>query len=118
VAPEPPGDGLNTNAVYGFQAREGRGRARETWVMQRASDGERGMLRDPYVGDHRHPALPGRLAFMGVGLPWLSWFWEWGRVDPAARHASPWFRLLIVPGVAALWPLLLRLWVNSPRSGT
>jgi len=33
-------------------------------------------------------------------------------VDPAARHASPWFRLLIVPGVAALWPLLLRLWVE------
>ena len=36
-----------------------------------------------------------------------------GRIDPGARGA-PWsFRLLIVPGVAALWPLLLRRWASG-----
>lgn len=33
-----------------------------------------------------------------------------GRVDPLARHGSPGFRLLILPGVAALWPLLAVRW--------
>jgi len=34
-------------------------------------------------------------------------------VDPAARGA-PWsFRLLILPGSAALWPLLLKRWVRG-----
>ena len=34
-----------------------------------------------------------------------------GRVDPSAIGA-PWgFRLLILPGSIALWPLLLRRWV-------
>jgi len=36
-----------------------------------------------------------------------------GRVDPAARRA-PWgFRALMVPGCAALWPLLLARWVRG-----
>ena len=30
-----------------------------------------------------------------------------GILDPAARHGTVGFRLLIVPGVMALWPLLL-----------
>ncbi len=39
-----------------------------------------------------------------------------GRVDPVAEHA-PWgFRLIVVPGVTALWPLLLRRWVRRGRS--
>lgn len=29
------------------------------------------------------------------------------RIDPSAQHASWGFRLMIVPGVIALWPLLL-----------
>lgn len=38
-----------------------------------------------------------------------------GRVDHAAIGA-PWsFRLLILPGAAALWPLLLLKWVRAPR---
>ncbi len=33
-----------------------------------------------------------------------------GRIDPAARTGTRGFRLLILPGVAALWPLLLYRW--------
>jgi hypothetical protein len=32
------------------------------------------------------------------------------RVDPLAREAGWGFRLVILPGVVALWPLLLRRW--------
>lgn len=32
------------------------------------------------------------------------------RVDPAAAAGSAGFRAVIVPGVIALWPLLLRRW--------
>lgn len=35
------------------------------------------------------------------------------RVDPAARGSRFGFRLIMLPGVAALWPLLLRRWVVS-----
>jgi len=36
-----------------------------------------------------------------------------GRVDPVAQHA-PWsFRLIVLPGAAALWPLLLARWVRA-----
>jgi hypothetical protein len=30
-----------------------------------------------------------------------------GRLEPAARDATPGFRLLILPGAVTLWPLLL-----------
>jgi len=34
------------------------------------------------------------------------------RIDPAAEHA-PWgFRMIVVPGVAALWPWLLAKWIR------
>ena len=36
-----------------------------------------------------------------------------GRVDPAAHNAPLGFRLIVAPGCAALWPLLLRRWVRS-----
>ena len=37
-----------------------------------------------------------------------------GRVDHAAKDA-PWtFRVLVLPGVIALWPFMLRRWL-SPR---
>jgi len=35
------------------------------------------------------------------------------RVDPVAEHAPIGFRLIIVPGVTALWPLLLTRWVRA-----
>jgi hypothetical protein len=34
------------------------------------------------------------------------------RVDPVAAGAGWGFRLLILPGAAALWPLLLRRWLR------
>jgi hypothetical protein len=38
-----------------------------------------------------------------------------GRVDHAAVGA-PWsFRLLILPGAAALWPLMLLKWIRATR---
>ena len=35
-----------------------------------------------------------------------------GRIDPAAVGAGIGFRLLILPGVAALWPVMLLKWVR------
>ncbi|HEX8914565.1 MAG TPA: hypothetical protein VF796_19605 [Humisphaera sp.] len=46
------------------------------------------------------------LAFVTVGV---------GRVDPAARGAPVGFRLAIVPGAAALWPVLLVRWARVGR---
>lgn len=37
------------------------------------------------------------------------------RMDPAARRGSWGFRLLILPGCAALWPVLLRKWLRLRR---
>lgn len=42
-------------------------------------------------------------AFVTVGVT---------RIDPAARGTSAAFRLLILPGVVALWPLLAAKWVS------
>jgi hypothetical protein len=36
-----------------------------------------------------------------------------GRIDPHASHGSWGFRVLIIPGAAALWPLLLRRWLKG-----
>lgn len=47
------------------------------------------------------------LAFLIFGLP---------RIDPAARGTGLAFRLIILPGVAALWPLLLARWINTYRA--
>jgi hypothetical protein len=44
------------------------------------------------------------LAFVTAGVQ---------RVDPAARDGTWGFRLLILPGAAALWPLLLARWVRG-----
>ena len=45
-------------------------------------------------------ALP--FAFFGVG-----------KIDPHATHGSWGFRLLIIPGATALWPILFRRWVTG-----
>jgi hypothetical protein len=44
------------------------------------------------------------LAFLTFGI---------GRIDPAARGTGLGFRLVILPGVVALWPLLLARWIGS-----
>jgi hypothetical protein len=35
-----------------------------------------------------------------------------GRIDAAAQESSWGFRVLVLPGAAALWPLLLRRWLS------
>lgn len=51
-------------------------------------------------------------AYAGLGVLFAVPFVARGieRVDPAARGASPGFRLIVLPGVVALWPLLARRW--------
>ena len=34
-------------------------------------------------------------------------------VDAAARGSGIGFRLIVIPGAAALWPLLLRKWIGA-----
>lgn len=35
------------------------------------------------------------------------------RMDPATRGTSAVFRLLILPGTVALWPIMLRQWIRG-----
>ena len=44
------------------------------------------------------------IAFVSAGIT---------RVDPVAKGSSPGFRLIVFPGVAALWPLLLARWIRG-----
>jgi hypothetical protein len=56
-------------------------------------------------------------AYFALGLLFALAFVTLGgaaRLDPAARHATLTFRLFILPGAAALWPLLLSRWLGSP----
>lgn len=56
--------------------------------------------------------------YAAIGLVFAVLFSMRGaaRVDPAARSV-PWsFRLLILPGAAALWPFMLARWVRAARS--
>jgi len=60
--------------------------------------------------------LVGILAVYGfIGLVFAAAFVTLGihRVDPVATHAPIGFRLIVFPGVAALWPLLLGRWMRS-----
>ena len=45
--------------------------------------------------------------YVGVGAAFAAVFlWRWvGRSDSAAEHGTWGFRLMVLPGVAALWPL-------------
>jgi len=54
-------------------------------------------------------------AYLGVGLVFAVAFVARGvdRVDPSARGAGWGFRLLIVPGSAALWPWLAARWARG-----
>lgn len=55
--------------------------------------------------------------YAGAGLLFALPFVVWGlpRIDTATRGTSFAFRLVILPGTAALWPVLLRLWLRSSR---
>lgn len=57
-------------------------------------------------------------AYLAAGLVFAAAFLSRGlaRTDPAAAD-SPWsFRLVILPSVAALWPVVLRLWLMAERA--
>jgi hypothetical protein len=51
-------------------------------------------------------------AYAAIGLVFGVLFVTKGvtRLDPAARGASLGFRLIILPGVVALWPVLAQRW--------
>lgn len=52
--------------------------------------------------------------YAAVGLLFAAGFVTMGvgRIDPSATHAPIGFRLLIVPGTVALWPLLAIRWMR------
>lgn len=57
--------------------------------------------------------------YLGCGLAFAIPFAFAGvnKVDPHAAHGSWGFRLLIIPGSMALWPILLKRWsagLNAP----
>jgi hypothetical protein len=49
-----------------------------------------------------------------IGIPFV--FRGVNRLDPAATDGSWGFRLVILPGVVALWPLLLRRWIAGTQA--
>ena len=65
------------------------------------------------------PLAEGLVLLLGIyaaaGLLFAAAFlWKGiARVDAAAHQTGLAFRLLILPGCAAFWPLLLRRWVQS-----
>ena len=63
-------------------------------------------------------------AYLAIGavVGVLFALWAAAATDHAARGANPWFRLIIIPGIIGLWPLmLLRLLsgrrINAPIPG-
>jgi hypothetical protein len=53
------------------------------------------------------------LVYSGIGLVFALIFVFIGvnRIDPVALGSSWGFRLIIIPGVVAFWPALLRRWI-------
>ena len=60
-------------------------------------------------------ALAYVLCGLAVGVPFVLRGVD--RIDEAARGATVAFRLLILPGTVALWPLMAAKWIKAPRSG-
>lgn len=56
-------------------------------------------------------------AYLALGIAFGIAFITRGvdRIDPAMRISPARVRILILPGVAALWPLLLVKWIRAPR---
>ena len=52
-------------------------------------------------------------AAMGVAFALAFLLFGISRVDPVAEHSPIGFRLVVIPGVAALWPLLLGRWIKA-----
>ena len=53
--------------------------------------------------------------YLGCGLAFAIPFALFGvkKIDPHAAHGSWGFRLLIIPGTLAFWPLLARRWFTG-----
>jgi hypothetical protein len=56
-------------------------------------------------------------AYMACGLIFALPFVLFGAglIDPHATHGSWGFRIMIIPGAIALWPLLLRRWISGAK---
>jgi hypothetical protein len=54
-------------------------------------------------------------AYLAMGLLFAAVFLALGitRVDPAAKHSALGFKLIVLPGAAALWPVLLVRWIRK-----
>jgi hypothetical protein len=63
--------------------------------------------------------LAGAACYFGIGLVVALLFVTFGiaRVDGGATGAPIGFRLIIIPAVAILWPLVLRRWRNACATG-
>ena len=57
------------------------------------------------------------VAYLACGLVFAIPFAFVGvkQIDPHAAHGSQGFRLLIIPGAMALWPLLLKRWLGGAK---
>ena len=49
------------------------------------------------------------VAFVTIGI---------SQVDPSSKDSGVGFRLIILPGVAALWPMLLTRWIRVRGQAT
>ena len=61
--------------------------------------------------------LIGLGVYLGCGFAFAVPFALVGvkQIDPHAEHGSWGFRLLIMPGAMALWPLLLKRWLSGVK---
>jgi hypothetical protein len=55
--------------------------------------------------------------YLAYGLVFALFFVSKGvkKIDPHAAHGTWGFRLLLIPGAAAFWPLLLKRWWRGVR---
>ncbi|MGH7243588.1 MAG: hypothetical protein ACREJD_09250 [Phycisphaerales bacterium] len=56
-------------------------------------------------------------AYIAVGASFAIVFVFRGiqRIDPAAEHSGLPFRVILIPGATALWPVLLRRWMRAEK---
>ncbi|MEZ5277247.1 MAG: hypothetical protein R3F07_12770 [Opitutaceae bacterium] len=59
--------------------------------------------------------LAGSMAYIVIGMGFTIFLLCAGfaRIDSAARDSGPGFRLLIIPGLTVLWPLMLIRWLRG-----
>ena len=57
------------------------------------------------------------LGYLGAGFLFAIPFVVFGvqKVDPAASRGSWGFRVLLIPGAMAFWPMLLRRWIAGQQ---